>query len=325
MIVKCEKCESEFSLNEGLLKKDGSNVRCSVCRNIFKVFPPQPEPLQPEQESFEGFDEDDFSITALEETVALDLPPDLEDMESEAIEADKGNSFEKAFENAMEEVIDNEDYLSSEDEPVITREKATTGFLTEETDGDDIEPSEKGKTRPRLLLIILSAVLLLIALFLVIFFFFPGVLPDSLYSKPAATRESVADAGVTQLNLKSVTGSFSSSDKAGQLFIINGTVVNNDRKSRSFILLKGGILDKEGKPIKEETAYAGNIITEALLKQMSKEDIKTAMKNRTGSGDNNVDVQPGASVPFMIVFTDLPEKTKMVDLTAEPVSSSTGK
>jgi hypothetical protein len=175
------------------------------------------------------------------------------------------------------------------------------------------------------LLIVLSSILFLIVAFLIIFFFFPGVIPDSIYSRPTETKLSVPDAGTAQLNFKGVVGSFLKSDKAGDLFIIKGTVINNDSKSRSYILLKGGVLDKEGKPIKEATAFAGNNFTEDQVKEISKEEISAAMQNRSGMDNSGIDVKPGASIPFTIIFTDLPEKGKMVDLTVEAVSSTVGK
>ena len=42
MIIYCESCYSMFKLNSSLVKDGGSLVRCSKCRKVFKVFPPQP-------------------------------------------------------------------------------------------------------------------------------------------------------------------------------------------------------------------------------------------------------------------------------------------
>jgi predicted Zn finger-like uncharacterized protein len=317
MIIKCEKCESEFNLNEDLLKKSGSTVRCSICKNVFKVFPKV-------QETSETTDEDDFSITAMEETVALDLPPDLDGFEPDTIEEDKEYSFDKAFEDAMEEVSEEEGVTSSDEE--LIAEETESDSLTEEDQEEDTADEDGKKGKSKLLLIILLSILCLIIVSMIIFFVFPGVIPESIYSRQTETKLPVAtDAGITQLNFKGVTGLSSKSDKAGDLFIIKGTVINNDSESRSYILLKGGILDKENKPVIEETVYAGNNFSDDQLKQMSKEEIKTAMQNRSGTDNSDVDVKPGASVPFMIIFTDLPEKSKLVYLTVEAVNSSIGK
>jgi len=40
MIVKCEKCEIAFQLDEGRIKPKGTKLRCSKCGHEFKVYPP---------------------------------------------------------------------------------------------------------------------------------------------------------------------------------------------------------------------------------------------------------------------------------------------
>ncbi len=44
MIVKCEKCQVAFNVNDNLIKPGGSKLRCSKCKHIFTVHPPAPPP-----------------------------------------------------------------------------------------------------------------------------------------------------------------------------------------------------------------------------------------------------------------------------------------
>ncbi|MFH0729676.1 MAG: DUF3426 domain-containing protein [Pseudomonadota bacterium] len=39
MIVTCQNCDARFSLNDGLVKKTGSKVRCSKCKHVFMIYP----------------------------------------------------------------------------------------------------------------------------------------------------------------------------------------------------------------------------------------------------------------------------------------------
>jgi len=41
MIVKCEKCQIAFNINDKLIKPGGSKLRCSKCKHIFTVSPPE--------------------------------------------------------------------------------------------------------------------------------------------------------------------------------------------------------------------------------------------------------------------------------------------
>lgn len=317
MIVKCEKCESEFSLNESLLKKEGSTVRCSVCKNVFKVFPQKQDPFVLDES---------FSDSAMEETVALDMPPDIEGIEEEPIEEDRRDSFDRAFEEAMEEV--EEEVLVIPDEELIPEQENADEFHAEQTDKPDVtmprfKRIEKGT--PNIRLISLLIVLFLIIASLVVYFYFPEILPDSIYSL-RSPKETASDKGIDRIGFGKIKHDFAESDKAGELFIISGSVINNYSKSRSYILLKGGLQREDGKLLKEQKAYAGNILTDEQLKEISGEEIKTLMKNRTGL-NNNVDIKPGGAVPFMIIITlsDLPDKDKIYYYTVEAESSSPGK
>lgn len=41
MIVKCEKCQTAYNLKDDMIRPGGSNLRCSNCKHVFKVFPPK--------------------------------------------------------------------------------------------------------------------------------------------------------------------------------------------------------------------------------------------------------------------------------------------
>ena len=72
MIIECEECNSKFNLDKNLIKKEGSKVRCSVCKNVFTAYPPEPAIME-EPSLDEIMDED------LRETMALDSPPVLKE------------------------------------------------------------------------------------------------------------------------------------------------------------------------------------------------------------------------------------------------------
>ena len=53
MIVQCENCQTKFNVNPDRIKDEGSNVRCSQCRHVFKIFRPVPSDAPPPAEDFE--------------------------------------------------------------------------------------------------------------------------------------------------------------------------------------------------------------------------------------------------------------------------------
>ena len=100
-------------------------------------------------------------------------------------------------------------------------------------------------------------------------------------------------------------------------------MINNNPKSRSFILLKGTILDENGKPIRRKLVYAGNTFDDDKLREMTLEEIDRGLKKQAGRGKINMNVKPTDSVPFMIIFENLPDN--LGEFMVEAVSSSPGK
>ena len=100
---------------------------------------------------------------------------------------------------------------------------------------------------------------------------------------------------------------FVENPKVGTLFFIQGKVENNYNGPRQFIQLTGKIYADGQKTSQTQKAYAGNVISGADLKRLSQKAIENRMKNRFGSDRSNLNVKAGASIPFMIVFTNLPE------------------
>lgn len=338
MIIQCEKCQTKFNLDEFLLKRDGSMVKCSLCKHIFVAYPP-------EQVSAEGADTAVVSQEELKETAAMDLPP-ISD--KEAIEAGgkgQATSFDNTFEQSLED-LDKFEAVSPEDLHDLLKEEATgkekpldRAFLEEQFPATDIKEKAKEEFRDydenigavqtqdwsrtsNFLPIFLVVILVLMAAIAAIFFWAPELIPDSLSFKEPAKKPEFADIGVRRLSFKAVNGFFINSEKAGNLFVIQGMVSNDYPKSRSFILIRGSILDDKGNVVRRKLSYAGNIFKKEEIKALPLERIKQAMKNRYGMDGKNLNVASGSTVPFMIVFENLPEN--LGEFTVEAVSSSIG-
>jgi hypothetical protein len=299
-----------------MLKVGGSKVRCSVCKNIFMVHPPEPK-------SMNDLDLDE----SFEETVALDTPPDFDEPEIKTSVEIVEESFDKAFEDALEEEVIKEisEQDSLEDEEVAERkiEKPVKEFKKPPQKRPSITTLRKKQRGSNWLLIVLVVILILVVAAVGIYFFKPGLIPDSLPFLKPVSKEMVEDQGVSRLDFKAVNGSFIQSRRSGQLFVIRGTVINNDSVSRSYILIKGSILDNTDKMIRQMLVYAGNTFSNNELKNKPLADMKEALKLRTGKDNNNVDVPPGKGIPFMIIFEKLPDN--LGEFVVEAVSSSRGK
>jgi len=339
MIIECKQCGSKFKLDEGLIREEGSKVRCSVCKGVFKAYPKGVVPAVGE--------EGKVVDQSLGETVTLDTHPTLEEQRPEPLLED---TFEAELAKALQEesetkrietlspdqIPEEEEELRFDFEEGVKREPqveaAPSSTLQRELKKIAEEPRKPEKAvakkrrrsgLPRFLMIVLIVVLLLTGGAAALLYFAPEQVPESLTSYlGVAGKPEVKDPGVRRLTFKNVSGKFYQSNKAGNLFCIQGMIFNNYPGSRSFIRVKGSLLDEKGVAVKQKLAFAGNTFTENELKDMPIEQVNQGLANRTGKGDANVNVKPQASVPFMIVFEELPDN--LSEFTVEAVSSAQG-
>ncbi len=109
------------------------------------------------------------------------------------------------------------------------------------------------------------------------------------------------------INEKDVNGRFVTNEKLGALYVVSGKVKNDYDDPRSSIRVTGKIYSKGRKLELEKTVYAGNVLSDDVLSAIDQAGIDQKLQNRFGQERKNVDVEKGATVPFMIVFSNLPK------------------
>jgi predicted Zn finger-like uncharacterized protein len=340
MIIECKQCGSKFKLDDGLLREEGSKVRCSVCKNEFKAYPKGVIPMVEEKQK--KVDQ------RLGKTVNLEIRPTLEELGpkpvlEEPFRSEPERAVQKEAGTQKIEVISPDQIPDEEEEEARFDfeeaskrrpqwEEAISSTLPRDEEKIPEAPPKPEKVVPRkrkkgglsrILTVVLIVVLLLAGGVAALFYFAPEKIPESLTSSLGmVAKPDVKDPGVRRLSFKSVNGKFCQSSKAGNLFCIQGMVFNNYPGSRSFIRVKGSLLDEKGVAVKQKLAFAGNTFTESELKEMTPEQINQGLANRTGKGNVNVNIKSQASVPFMIVFEELPDN--LSEFTVEAVSSAPG-
>ena len=113
---------------------------------------------------------------------------------------------------------------------------------------------------------------------------------------------------------------FVNNETAGELLVVTGDVTNRYDQPRSFIQVKSNLFNPAGQVIRSESVFAGNMISDSDLSSLNLETLKTKLANRRGDDNANVGLSPDQSVPFMVVFGNLPEN--MEEFNVEVVSSA---
>lgn len=120
-------------------------------------------------------------------------------------------------------------------------------------------------------------------------------------------------------DVANLIGYYETNAEAGRLFVIRGVVTNQGREKRSGIRIHAGLLAASGRTVAEMTVYAGNVLSGNELRSSSRQSIEKEMANRWGDRLVNMDVAPGKSVPFMVVFFDPPEGIEEYRLDAREI------
>jgi hypothetical protein len=105
----------------------------------------------------------------------------------------------------------------------------------------------------------------------------------------------------------SINGKFLQNKKEGSIFVISGDIKNPSSSRISFIKVKGTLSTTAGLKAKDKTVFCGNIISDDLLKNGDIDTIDNQLMVAKGQNNSNVDIEPNETVPFMFVFSDLPE------------------
>jgi len=342
MIIECEKCHTKYTLDENLLKKTGSKVRCSQCKHLFVAFPPEPE-LEVEEIPTEALEEREPRPPVEEEAV----PAQVQSTQAPE-EVQEGMDFSKTMITEFDEEIEP---ISIEDLPIFDEDEeleAETGERKEvgkamgraanieervvardEFDRIEEVPEPRMAARPgpvvrkkrgKGLKIILVLVLLIVAAVAAAITYKPDFLADYIpFGKKTESEKQAFDAGNKRLSFKDLSGTFVNSKEAGKLFVVKGWVTNKYPDRRSYIRIKSKILDSKRAEILSKVVFAGHPFTDKELQTLPLEEINNRLRDKFGKNKMNTNVLPNASIPFVIVFDSLPED--MSEFTVEAVSS----
>jgi len=333
MLIQCESCRTIFNLDETLLKEGGSKVRCSRCKHLFLAYPPAPKKEDIGKEALVPPEPTNKELLDARILMDDEEGPSRVLGKDEAFEADLESVYKDALAEPRPDVEKREIETPQDKE---SWEEESELWEEEEALERDIEPpattaSKKKPAKSALRAVLLAILLALLAGIAAMVYLKPELIQPYLSFEliqpyisflKTPEKEKPADAGVHLLQFESVAGSFLDSDKSRQLFVIRGMVHSQYPKPRSYILVKGSILDNKGKVVESRVSYAGNTFTEDELKTLPAEEILKAMQNRDGMAKQNFNVPSGATIPFMIVFENLPDN--MSEFAVEAVSSSPG-
>lgn len=129
---------------------------------------------------------------------------------------------------------------------------------------------------------------------------------EFLTGPPETTTVEPGNVHITVLE-QDISTRFVENAAAGRLFVIEGKVRNDYPAARNFIEVKGALYATDGNSVSQNTVFCGNIFTDSELQTADKATIDTRLRNKFGDQRSNFQVTPSKVLPFMVVFSDLPQ------------------
>ena len=120
-------------------------------------------------------------------------------------------------------------------------------------------------------------------------------------------KPKVQDPGNLKLTTYDINSKFVDNASVGKLFVVSGKVKNGYDENRGMVTLEGKIFSTGKVPVNSEKVYCGNVMSDLELANLEWDNIKERLFNRLGDNRSNVKIEPGQSIPFMVVFSSLPE------------------
>jgi predicted Zn finger-like uncharacterized protein len=123
-----------------------------------------------------------------------------------------------------------------------------------------------------------------------------------------------------RITIKNPLAAFHANKEAGEIFVVNGEVVNSYKKARASIHVKVSLFDKNGAVVLQKTAYCGNKLSDEQLSTLPMAKIESIMNNQFGDSLANLGVQPGHAIGFVVAIANVPKEA--VDFGVEVVGST---
>jgi len=292
MNVTCPQCGTVYRLPEEKAKP-GARLRCSVCRHIFTL---QEEPFE--------------SPLSLGETTGTPFASDLEmnglgdgHVSDDGFrDDDKAPSMDTlAFSGASESASADEE-----------KESGDAGCL-------DMPEEKPSRFKGMFGMLFLAAVVAGGIWAWQNTNYLDGlkslVTPEKEVAEPAP---AVVDSTIEKLELLDVAQYHVKNSKIGGLIVIEGKVRNNFSEPRELISLEAALYDAEGKVLASRRQVAGISLNSFQLEVLDKTELENTLNRKLDIITSNINVMPGAEVPFTVVFTEIPAgardyKVRIVD------------
>ena len=354
MVIICPECTTKFKINPDRIPAGGTKVRCARCKTVFTVAKETQETAPIEQTKAEQLVKEEQEETpsaatefSYERFQELDTPQENEEFSFSDAHSPSAEELSPATDTPEEDFSFEEPApqgIGTETRSPLPAENNANAPVTPQKNTEDVfnktqtahlDQEEKEaeqlyqqlaekKSSPvssiiRILLLLVLAILVAVGVF--VYINGPDKLNDTI--QQLLGQQTVTPEPSGQITLANLQGKFLSNEHVGEVFLIRGEAINNFSQARSSIQVKGIIFDQAGQPLLQKTVFCGNPIADAEIAERPFEDLEKMMGNQFGKNLSNMKVNAKQTIPFDIVFKDLPKNLSefSVNVTASKPAS----
>jgi predicted Zn finger-like uncharacterized protein len=346
MIIQCRQCRTKFRFDDANMQGCGVWLRCSRCGHVYFQENPnagkteadavlEPELIARKEETVPEekiskppeitpsvFHRDEIGIKSMERIM------DARKRIREEMDLDIEKPQEKLFSEEPEKAEEIKEPEKAEDIEITGVAQKT------ESTQQKKRPSRKGMGRGFKTFV--WSVLVIVIIPLLIYFYVLPQYGENLMStgqylikkfneyrgveEPATTGAFINQ----MVKLQDVRYRRINNYILGQIGVLEGNAVNRADYPLSRIQVKGEIVDAYSVVLGERASFAGNILSDEELINLSEEEILMKLLRPEGLNNSNDKILPNKQIPFMIVFPNEPSgviKTTVVTIGAERLLS----
>jgi len=320
MIIQCRQCRTKFYFDDALMQGDGLWMRCSRCEHVF-FQNNQPQVTEKDQESAQKsktVSSKDSQPAQRNADFSRNIPPS----------SGRDEDVVRFLDNVMEakKELDEKGVNSIEiAKPDVSGEdKIEINEMTESfekpasADAVKIKKQKAKKSGGGGWKIFIWSVLIIFVIPAVLYYlFYPQIgailremappaiseFANKYLGDPEPARPKIV---LSQVAVESTSQRLLNNNILGAIRVMEGVAVNNADYPISRVLVKGTIIGENSVFLAEQTSYAGNVLTDEELVNLSEEEMKKIFSRPEGNNNTNDKIMPNGRIPFMVVFINEP-------------------
>jgi len=307
MVIQCRQCRTKYYFDDALMEEDGLWMRCSRCGHVFFQANPQSETLF-------GKTPEHPEADIAEKTAGPESAP-IGDAADISFPEGKDEDVIRFLDNVLEAKKETEEKETGQRERPPRRELKKKRFDIDQEGETAAETfSEASAPKPRQGLkgwkVLLWSLLVIVVIPALIYFvFYPQIgghfvnIAHKYLREPEPARPEVV---IAQVKLEGVNQRTVLNEKIGEIRVMEGVAYNQADYAIARILLKAVLVDENSRVLGEQLSYAGNVLTDEELRNLSAEEIEKILLRPEGANGSNDKIAPGGKISFMVVFSHEP-------------------